>query len=54
MITVVVNETHTGIQNEETGHDGKPDFSQGVSIYTVNILNTQTNSFWVQYDSLLV
>jgi hypothetical protein len=28
MITVVVNVTHAGIWNEETGHDGKPDFSQ--------------------------
>jgi hypothetical protein len=32
MITVVVNGTHTGIWNEETGHDGKPDFSQHVPI----------------------
>jgi len=45
MITVVVNRTHDGIWNEETGHDGKPEFNQHASIYSVNILNTQTNIF---------
>jgi len=36
MITVAVNRTNAGIWNEETGHDGKPEFNQHVSIYIVN------------------
>jgi hypothetical protein len=43
--TVVVNGTHDGIWNDETGHDGKPDFSQHVSIrirISLILINTYT------------
>jgi hypothetical protein len=47
MITIVVDGMYAGILNEKAGHDEKPDFTQNVPSYIINILNTQANSFRV-------